>query len=81
MPYTRPKTVVCANCGNAFPINPIGRVPRHCKPSCRVAFCAKTKHLRPSAEEKLRRTIGAVLLDADIIPPDRPLPPRREDAA
>ena len=77
MPWTRPTTVACANCGTVFAIGPIGRVPHHCKPSCRVAYCERTKHLRPTAEEKQRRVVWNVLIDAGIVARDRPLPPRR----
>jgi hypothetical protein len=52
MPYTRPTRATCANCGRVFDINPIGRIPRHCRPSCRVRYCERRKHLRPTQLRK-----------------------------
>ena len=79
MRYARPASVACNYCGKVFGIGPIGRVPRFCKPSCRVAYCARGKHARLSAEEKQRRIAWNLLIDAGIVARDQPLPPMRKE--
>jgi hypothetical protein len=81
MGYQRPTTITCARCRKVVSVGPIGRVPTYCSPSCRTAACEARSSNRPSAEEKQRAVVWNVLQDAGIIPADKPLPPRREDAA
>jgi hypothetical protein len=82
MACERPSTATCANCGKVFEVGPIGRLPRFCRPTCRTAACDRAKRGgRPSAEDKQRALIWGVLQDAGVIPADKPMPPRREDAA
>jgi hypothetical protein len=65
MAYVHPSIAACANCGEAFEVGPIGRVPRFCRPVCRTATCDRAKRGdRPSAAEKQRRVIWGVLQGA-----------------
>jgi hypothetical protein len=78
MPTARPTSITCANCGAPVTVNPLGRLPRHCSASCRVAFSLRRKHQRPSARDEQRRVIWDVLIDAGIVARDQPLPPMRK---
>ena len=81
MSYQRPAIIACARCRKVVNVGPIGRLPTYCSSSCRTAAFEARRGDRPSAAEKQRAVIWGVLQDAGIIPPDKPLPPRREDAA
>jgi hypothetical protein len=32
MAFKRPTQAFCANCGEPFAVNPVGRIPRFCRP-------------------------------------------------
>ena len=78
MAHARPTTATCAYCQRSFAVNPIGRVPRFCRPACRTMACDKAKRGdRPSAEDRQRLLMWGVLQDAGLIPHDKPLPARK----
>jgi hypothetical protein len=79
----RPTAIECGRCGKAVTVGPVGRVPIYCSPTCRVAASEERRGIqpRPMVDERMRATIWHTLQDAGVIPADKPLPPRREDAA
>ena len=83
MAQARPATAVCARkrCGKTFTVNPFGPLPKFCRPACRTMHYAETKRgNRVPFEDRVAARVWQALADADLIP-DRPMPPRRGDAA
>ena len=82
MVFKRPTEATCANCGEPFVVNPVGRIARFCRPACRVmAFDKKHGRSKVPMEDRIAGRIWQALQAADLVPSGKPLPPRREDAA
>jgi hypothetical protein len=77
--YERPVTGTCAHCKRTFQIGPVGRVPTYCSPSCRTAACEAKRGPKSPIEDRIARRIWQALADANLVPADRPLPPRRAE--
>ena len=79
MAFKRPAEAVCANCGKPFAVNAVGRIPRFCRPACRVMAFDK-KHGRPKVpiEDRIAGRIWQAMADAGFVTGE--LPPKREGA-
>ena len=83
----RPKTARCVRCKKRFAVKPVGPMPIYCSGACKQAVFQKVARLkrRPKPEpmilvgdERQRLFVWDLLKDGGLIPPDKPLPPRRK---
>ena len=81
MPFKRSTQATCGYCNTPFRVNAVGRIAQFCRPACRVMAFDK-KHGRPKVpmEDRIAGRIWEAMQAANLVPADRPLPPRREDA-
>jgi hypothetical protein len=81
MTERRPRFTRCANCNTKITVAATGRIPVFCSGACRQANFYKNSHKPLSADDRQRAVTWQLLIDAGLIPADKPMPMRKPENA